>query len=83
MIFQMNENHGRHIAYSPTEAEYNEKHGWKTVTEEEFYAGIYKKSEDATPKDELVNAYIEKFGKKPHHKMKPETILEKINANGS
>lgn len=38
MIFQMHEQHGKHIAYSTSEAESNRKHGWKDVTEEEFYA---------------------------------------------
>ena len=37
MIYQMHPNHGRHMAGSPQEAQENEKHGWKTVTKEEFY----------------------------------------------
>jgi len=37
IIYQINEKHGRHMAGSHTEAEANEAHGWKTVTEAEFY----------------------------------------------
>jgi hypothetical protein len=38
MIFQKHDKHGRHIAYSPQEAEANRKKGWKDVTKEEFFA---------------------------------------------
>jgi len=64
MIFQIHPDHGKHIAYIPAEAAYNEKQGWRTVTEAEFYG---------KPVDEVA-LYVAKFGKKPHHKMKPETI---------
>jgi hypothetical protein len=36
MIYQIHPNHGHHIAYSPKEAEHNNKHGWVTVTEDLF-----------------------------------------------
>jgi len=29
----------------------------------------------------FVDLYTQKFGKKPHHKMKLETIIEKLNAD--
>ena len=32
-------------------------------------------------KEDLVALYEKKFGKKPHHKMKPETIQEKLDAD--
>lgn len=38
MIFQVHETHGRHIAYTPQEAESNRKRGWKDVSREVFYA---------------------------------------------
>lgn len=37
MIYQMHEQHGRHIAYTTLEAEDNRKNGWKDVKKEEFY----------------------------------------------
>jgi hypothetical protein len=43
----------------------------------------YKIDEEARP-NELANAadaYEEKFGQKPHHKMKLETIMEKLNGD--
>lgn len=43
MIYQMHKDHGRHMAETPQEAEYNRKNGWKDVTREEFYAEISKK----------------------------------------
>ena len=36
-------------------------------------------TEDTSERDELVAEYEEKFGRKPHHKMKPETIREAID----
>lgn len=38
MIFQAHPQHGKHIAYTPLEAERNRKNGWKDVTEDQFYA---------------------------------------------
>lgn len=34
---------------------------------------------EALSEDELKEVYAQKFGKKPHHKMKLETILEQLN----
>ena len=67
MIFQIHPEHGKHIAYSAGEEEANKANGWKTVSEEEFYG-----------RDPIAQ-YTEKFGKPPHHRMKMETILEKLN----
>ena len=82
MIFQMHPDHGRHFAASQQEADDNEKNGWRTVKREEFYG----EAENNTPKgevteseDDLVAQYVEKFGVKPHHKMKPETIRAKLD----
>ena len=38
MIFQMHEKHGKHIAYTPMEAEANRKRGWKDIPKDSFYA---------------------------------------------
>lgn len=37
MIYQIHPDHGWHIAYGSGEADHNIKHGWKTVTEAQFY----------------------------------------------
>lgn len=84
LIYQMHEHHGRHIAYDYNEAKRNTENGWKTVTEEEFYnigAIIEGESEDnpLSDREKLEIAYIDKFGKKPHHAMKNETIQEKLD----
>lgn len=96
MIFQIHEKHGKHIAYSPNEAQSNEKNGWRTVSKEEFY-GVPSLNEimevvsekidtEALEKDKesheaLKQRFEKTFGKKPHHRMKPETIIEKLNAD--
>ena len=85
IIYQMHPNHGRHKAFSHNEAKENNENGWKTVTEEEFYAGILKKAEiieesdELSDRDKLVISYEMKFGKKPSHLMKDETIQKKLD----
>ena len=37
-----------------------------------------QQSPDPTPEKTPAELYEEKFGKPPHHRMKPETILEKL-----
>lgn len=74
MIYQTHPEHGRHIAYNTLEAESNEKNGWKTVSEDVFYGKKY-----IMPRDQLVEAYELKYGKKPHHAMKDETIQAKLD----
>ena len=37
-----------------------------------------RRQEEVEVTDELIHAYQEKFGKRPHHKMKVETILQKL-----
>lgn len=95
MIFQIHEKHGKHIAYSPNEAQSNEKNGWRTVSKEEFY-GTFKADDlvadipeiEKHYKDplegyaELVEAHVRRFGKKPHPKAGAETIRKKLNADG-
>lgn len=76
MIFQVHEKHGRHIAYSKDEADRNEKNGWRTVPRSEFYG----ETVTAADVDALAERYKAKFGKAPHHKMKPETIEAAIHA---
>ena len=104
MIYQINPKHGYHMATTKQEADSNEKHGWRTVTEKEFWDrpkktapapqplrtpvvfGInLRDTEFAAKEAELAETpeetYVRKFGKKPHHRMKPETIEAAINAN--
>ena len=76
IIYQLNPLHGKHICYNSVEATYNNTKGWKTVTEAEFYAE-YKKPEVVAPEaiaPDFNSRYEAKFGKKPHHRMLPESI---------
>jgi hypothetical protein len=79
MIFQLHEKHGKHIAYSPAEAEYNEKNGWKTVSKEKFYyVDVPDDNIEANDYHELVAEYETLFGRKPHGRMKLENIKKAI-----
>jgi len=81
MIYQIHPEHGKHIAYGTVEADANIKNGWKTVTEDEFNGKPKeeKKTNPLSDRELLEIAYIAKFNKKPHHKMKDETIQEKLD----
>jgi hypothetical protein len=84
-IYQIHHNHGRHIAYNQLEEKSNVENGWATVTKEEFYAGIIKdkpeevKAEYKLSRNELIELYELKFGKKPAHNMKTENIQSKLD----
>jgi len=86
-IYQLHPNHGRHIAYNQLEEKGNIENGWATVTKEEFYSGILSKpkpkeenkEEYKLSHDELVELYVLKFGKKPHHKLSAENIQKKLD----
>jgi len=55
MIFQMHEKHGKHIAYTPMEAEANRKRGWKDIPKDSFYA-TKGKSESAEAVEKNVES---------------------------
>lgn len=57
MIFQTHPMHGKHIAYNVHEAEYNNKQGWTTVTEDVFYGKVGKVEVPAnTEKSRVIEA---------------------------
>jgi len=60
--------HGKMPVYNPTEIAVNKKHGW-----------VLEKIKIHPAQDDLIAKYVEKFGKKPHHKMKIETIRAKLD----
>ena len=86
MIYQVHAEHGHHMPINAIEAQANEKNGWKTVSEEEFYnieviegEAVEIDENELSPHDKLSLAYEIKFGKKPHHMMKDETIQAKLD----
>ena len=89
MIYQKHPQHGLHIAYNTLEAEFNNSKGWETVTEEEFYSEHRKplkvtedkEIEGLIPRSVLVDLYIDKFGKKPHHRMNDDSIKAALDAD--
>jgi len=76
MIYQTHPDHGKHISYGTIEADANIENGWKTVSKDEFYG---KPKEFTMSRDDLAELYELRFSKKPHHKMKAETIQEKLD----
>ena len=81
MIYQIHPDHGKHIAYSPQEAQANIANGWKSVTENEFYADVAETEIVDVSRETLETAYEEKFGKKPHHRMNDETIKAALDGD--
>lgn len=87
MIYQMHDDHGRHMATTPQEAKENEKLGWKTVTKDKFYEEITKrlnggKATDAVDDEsraDLVEQYVSKFGEQPHHRKSNATIQAELD----
>ena len=74
------------MASNNLEAEANIKAGWITVTEKEFY----HRPKNITPiepvpvehiSSDLADQYEAKFGKRPHHRMNPETIEAALRDN--
>ena len=70
------------MAFNDLEAKANEENGWKTVTEEDFYAEhgvsheISEETDDLRPA--LEAAYEVKFGKKPPKNIGTETLKAKL-----
>lgn len=54
-----------------------------TLENEPVVASIEEPAEIDLDLEQARLAYADKFGEKPHHKMKFETILEKLNGNES
>lgn len=63
--------HGAMYCYLDSEVENNKKNGW--IVEEEKPV-LQMKPPEEVPIKSLEEQYEEKFGKKPHWKMKRETI---------
>jgi hypothetical protein len=83
MIFQIHPKHGRHIANTNIEAEANIENGWQTVSEEEFYGkteDVPRETNDIPElsREDLVELYELKFGKKPHHKKSDAKIKAEL-----
>lgn len=94
MIYQMHKYHGKHIAYTPQEAQANNKLGWRDVEEIEFYAvpeekqkilAKIKSGEIDPERDALVAEYVQVIGEKPHHKTSKSNLrlaIDEAKLNG-
>lgn len=75
MIYLKHPEHGIKVAYLESEIEADKKNGWTEVSETEKPAVETALDEEEKTLREL---YAEKFGKAPHHRMKPETIAKAL-----
>lgn len=81
MIYQIHEKHGYHMAQSKQEADANEKRGWRTVSEAEFYDRGKSREIVADQVASIEEQYERKYGKRPHHRMKRENIEQALLDN--
>jgi hypothetical protein len=66
--------HGTHIVYDYKDQKMAEEVGWKVDSDlSKVLAG------QAPVAATLIDKYTEKFGKPPHHLMKPETIQKALD----
>ena len=72
--------HGTKHAYLEAEALADEKNGWVRAGKEAKPVEEAPPLEIAAPdaREVLAEAYRQKFGKKPHHKMTAKTIAEAL-----
>lgn len=68
--------HGEKVAYSEAEANEDKKHGWEIIDNNQSLD-----LSDDMGFDDASALYEQKFGEKPHHRMKLETIMAKVNDN--
>lgn len=61
--------HGRMPVYSDSEIAYNAKLGWSLEDQEVIETKVEEKQES------IEDAYEKKFGRRPHHRMKQESII--------
>ena len=81
LIYMKHERHGRMPVYSYEEMKSNMEHGWvedKEVKVPKVQRETKDVSEDSEEIETPEDAYFKKFGKKPHHKMKLDTIIKKL-----
>lgn len=71
LILMVHPKHGARHVYSITEQEAHEALGWKVDAPALLQP---KKEQELTP----TERYAEKFGKPPHHRMLPESILKAL-----
>ena len=84
MIRLTHPQHGFKDAYSDVEVIADEENGWRRVAAVqdeapiEVQRGIADIPDDSILSDDIRTQYIAKFGIPPHHRMKPETIIERL-----
>lgn len=75
VVYMSHPKHGR-MPCTGIEVENNKRHGW--TVDAEVPKDLSKETPKA-PELTLEERYKQKFGKLPHHRMKPETIEAALN----
>lgn len=86
VIHLRHEQHGSKVACSEAEAVFDESKGWKRVQVAALLKAAPTPSVAVEPSGErnaLIEQYVARFGKKPHHKKSDETIRKELNGDGS
>lgn len=82
IIYMTHPQHGAMHVYAEAHAVENEKNGWVRATEEKNSCNAAYVQVEQTQQTQIegvssqspIDKYIEKYGQRPHHRMKPETI---------
>jgi len=78
MMYKVDE---KPVCIDHTEMSGYESMGWSIHENIEVVRVSIEESEEKAKLAMAVLEYEQKFGEKPHHRMKLETILEKLNGN--
>ncbi len=78
-LYMKHPHHGRMPVYNQAEITSNQKNGWVLEPAETVKVAPVRTAESKEDSGELEAKYEEKFGKKPHHRMKPESIEAALN----
>jgi hypothetical protein len=79
MIYLKHPDHGIKVAYLESEIAADKKNGWTEMDMEEQSEVTGLNPGVAAVADSIEARYEKKYGKRPHHKMKRETIEAALN----
>lgn len=81
MIYLTHPQHGAKYAYLEAEAQADETNGWVRSGEPAADFADVSTAPAVFVRPDFAALYTEKFGKPPHHRMKPETIKAALDGN--
>lgn len=85
VIYLRHEKHGTKVACTEAEAKADEAKGWKRYQLAALVQPPVQSSavvNEPSARNALIAQYVEKFGKKPHHKKSEATLKAELHGNG-